>query len=452
MDDDKLIPVLLWNLSKSIRIKVNEHRDKGALLRTQTLYIKTQVERFEYKEGGSSYQTKQANVEKDEWHWRDQLNFVENVIKQLPQYLDCVKEISNRYKLTEQESEYRLSRFVQAIAHESIEQPDDEFVIDKVTTFVSDLDEGPTDWKISVDLHGVWLKEEKYELADGILLRRPNPNDLEVERPFDSIAFHYSFTPFSIPSSILELTIRCKSPNEAQSEVEVILDVLRLFRLGSVDYYQYRISPKSILRFGGTFTRNSLTNGPYQYAFQLADIAPFNLFIGKIKPLLPRDPGFADPAAEIDPLIVSFQRYKEALLALVAIESRITSAITCLESLYLKAEERMELAHRLGQRVAALLRLVGFRPLEVYTCVNQAYDIRSTYIHGSRVDKERQQSAQKLCEKVMEYARQSLLIFLQLKKRVDKDDLISKLDHSLLDEKAFQKTKELISTDILIPN
>jgi hypothetical protein len=171
---------------------------------------------------------------------------------------------------------------------------------------------------------------------------------------------------------------------------------------------------------------------------------PFSSLLNKMKRLLPIP--FETPA---DSLSIAFQRYKDALLQPVTTESQITSLITCLEALYLKADERMELTHRLGQRVSALLRFHGFTPLEVYNDVRQAYDIRSTFIHGSQIEKEKQQSAQELCKEIMEYARVSLLIFFQLKD-AEKDKVINRLDNSLLDENALQKVKGLARKDIMI--
>ena len=80
---------------------------------------------------------------------------------------------------------------------------------------------------------------------------------------------------------------------------------------------------------------------------------------------------------------LTLKRYRDALLQPVTIEARITSAITCLESLFL--EEDVELSHRLSQRVAALLRIYNLSPIAVYKNVKDAYAIRSKYIHGAEI-------------------------------------------------------------------
>lgn len=444
----KTLSALLWDLSKSIIAKVKEYQTEGALIQTRTLYVKPKIEGFEYEEGLISHGVSWTHVEKEEWHWKDQYDFIHKVVEQIPEHSDCIAEISKKYKIPNRQAEYWLSRFVQILADKAVDPLSDEFIVDQVTTFIRDLDKSPRDWRIKVWLDGIWLEEEQYELAGEMVLRRPNPADFEIERRFDMSPVHDPFPFRGTPSSVLEFSFRAKESHEVRAEIGRILDVLGLFRLGSISAPRIEMLPRSIIS-GGTFTiSSSPVATPYKYALRSADIGPLTSLIKKIKPMLPSP--FDTPTDGIDPLGIAFQRYKDALYQRGTIESRITSAITCLESLYLKARERMELSHRLSQRISALLRLFEFIPLKVYKDVSRAYDIRSTFIHGSQVEEKQQQSAPKLCETVLEYARVSLLVFFQLKGTVEKEELINKLDNSLLEEKALQKTKELISKDIII--
>lgn len=447
---DKALSALLWRLSKKVTEKVKEYRTKGELIQTRTLYVKPKVDNFVFKEGSSSYTTSFTYVQKKEWHWKDQHDFIQKVIKQFPTYSDCVAEISKRSKVPNKQAEFWLSSFVQILVNKAVDPLTDEFLVDQVTTFISDLNNSPIDWEIKIWLDGIWLEEAQYKLGSEIILRQPNPSDLEVERPFNILPDYHYFSSPQIGSSFLEFVFRCKSDREVQIETELILDVLRLFRLGSVVKLACEIFPKSFLHMHTTYNPGRHYATPFKYAFRSADVDILESLVKKIKPILPHDPALTESIASVHSISIAFQRYKDALLQHVAIESRITSAITCLEALYLKAEERAELVHRLGQRASALLRLVGFVPLEVYNNISQAYDIRSTYIHGSQIDKGRQQSANKLCKTILEYARVSLLVFFQLKETMEKENFINKLDNSLLDEKAEQKTKELICEDIII--
>jgi hypothetical protein len=442
----KTLSALLWDLSKNIIAKVKEYQTEGGLTQIRTLYVKPKVEDFEYEDGLISHGVSWTHVEKEEWHWKDQYDFIHKVVEHIPEHSDCIAEISKKYKIPKRQAEYWLSRFVQILADKAVDPLSDEFIVDQVTTFIRDLDKSPRDWRIKVWLDGIWLEEEQCELASEMILRRPNPADLEIERPFEMFPYG-TFTFPQMPSSVLEFGFRAKDPNQVRKEIELILDVLRLFRLGSINASRTEMFPQSIVNSAAT-----LGSAPvaihYQYAFQSADVGPLMSLIKKIKPILPSS--FDTPIDGVDPLGIAFQRYKDALHQRGTIESRITSAITCLESLYLKARERMELSHRLSQRVSALLRFFEFIPLKVYNDVSRAYEIRSTFIHGSQIEKRQQKSAPALCETILEYARVSLLVFFQLKDTAGKEELINKLDNSLLEEKALQKTKELIGKDIII--
>lgn len=125
-------------------------------------------------------------------------------------------------------------------------------------------------------------------------------------------------------------------------------------------------------------------------------------------------------------------------------ESRITSAITCLEALYLKSKERDALTHRLSQRAALVLGLLEVNPIKAYHTLASAYNIRSTYIHGSEVDKDQHKTLGKLAERTLDYARRSLLIALMTRESIDKDGLITLIDTSLLDTQSYVKLKTIV--------
>lgn len=445
----KPLSTLLWELSRKTIQKVEEYRAKGALVQTKTLYVKRKVDKFDYDKGTSSHRSSFEYVEKEEWHWTDQFEFIEKVVKEFTEYLDCVKEISKRCDVIENQAEFWLSRFIQILSREAVEGISDESLVDHVTTFIGDIDKAPVEWNLKVWLEGIWPEDKKYELETGVILRQPNASDLEVENPFELFpAFYSPLTLPQISSSVMEFTFRCKESIEVQREIELLLDVLRLFRLGSVSAVRTEMQPKSFINPGGVSGPNLPRGTPYRYKFTLGDVEKLTLLIRRVKPLLPQP--FDASSTDLDPLTIAFQRYKDALLQHGTIEGRITSVITCLEALYLKSEERAELSHRLAQRVSALLRHFNFKSLEVFNKISEAYEIRSSFIHGSHVEKEKQQSAGKLWESIMEYARVSLLTFFQLKDTLEKERIINKLDNSLLDQNALQKTKEDLSKDILI--
>jgi hypothetical protein len=355
----------LWPLSKSIVEKVNEYKESGEAIKTKRLYIKPKVDNFDYKEGNISYGTSFNYIEKEEWHWKDQFDFIERDIKQLSNYKEIVSEISRKYKVNEPQADFWLSRFVQILIHRILEGVTDEILVDHITTFIGDLEKSPVEWKLKIWIDGVWLEKNGYDIYEGLKIRRPIPSDLEAENPFDLVPMVPAPGFRETSAAILELTCRSREKKEMYDEVDIILNCLRLFRFGSVFSVKTEMHPKSFLTFGSTSTPNLRFSPTYKYCISEQDIPKLKDLIERIKTLLPKRSSQV-VSGEIDPIVISLQRYNDALLKPESIGSRITSAITCFEALYLKAKERMELSHRLSQRASALLRLFDFTPLEVY--------------------------------------------------------------------------------------
>ena len=440
----------LWLLSKSIADEVNGYKKSEKIVIIKKLYVKPKIEKFEYKEGAISYRTSFNYIEKEEWDQKDQLNFLDNVIKQLPDYFEIISEISKKYEVSEPQADSWLSKFVQNLIQKVREGITDEILIDYITTFIADLEKSSVVWKLKIWIDGVWLEDAEYQINEWLKIRRPVPLDLEIERPFDMLHFPTITPGFrEVSPAILELIYRTRSPNKVQNEIKKILSCLRLFKVGSVFSIKYEMHPKSFLQIHGTLGSSQRFAPTYKYPISKQDIPKLRDFIGKIKSLLPKETLRVE-MGKIDPIVIALLRYNDALLKPESIESRITSAITCFEALYLKAKERMEPSHRLSQRASALLRVFEFRPLEVYNVLIQAYDIRSTFIHGSQIESEERKNAAKIAEKILQYARVSLLIFFQLKHLVDKEELISKIDNSLLEERAYSKLKEFLNENCTI--
>ena len=137
---------------------------------------------------------------------------------------------------------------------------------------------------------------------------------------------------------------------------------------------------------------------------------------------------------------IAYQRYIDALFNGDA-DNRITISITCLEALLLKGAERTELSHKLAQRVAMILKLCGISaPIKVYKEVKQAYDVRSTYIHGSFLTENQRRDIKSLEYSILNYARIVLSIYIQIwEKFNNKDDFVMKIDNAMLDDTAKQR-------------
>jgi len=434
----------LWLLSKEIIETAKEAKEAGQIVKTKTMYVQQRCTHLGYVEGSISYQLSTSFVEKEEWHWKSRYEFLEKVVKKLSRYGELAAEISGRYHVSGSQADFWLSRFAQALSAAALNGIGEEALADYVTTFVKDLEKAPVEWKLTIWVQGVWLADEEFVVHEGLRLRRPGPTDLDSDQPFEALPMGQMSENRELTSAAMELIQVVRDQKEFQDEIAFILTALRLFRLGGVGSIRTEMHAKSFLAFGGTIWSGGLPGATYTYGLKREDISGVKELIERLRasPIA----GFVVTAPqEVNPLWIALRRYNDALLKPESIEGQITLAITCLEALFLKAQERMELSHRLGQRVSIVLSNFGHHPIEVYNDIDRAYEIRSAYIHGSQVNTEQLKGAGELAPRILDYARKSLLIFLQMQPTIDKEALISKMDNALLDPNALAKVGKLLS-------
>lgn len=419
----------------------------GSMTREPVTYVKTTIDRFDYKMSGPSSASSFQTVEREELPLNAAHDIYQHRVKALPEHQKCLDALTQHYG--EQRSTFALQQFVAMAIGRSLSSQDFSPSVDDVCALIADLENTPIDWHAIVWLDGIWLDCEEIRLSRGEILRRPKSHDLEEERRADFAMIGMpsgGLTGSSIPSAILEFTSHAATPFQVQKRLDKMLDALRLFRLGAVRYTTYTVRGHTFLRMSGVVIGSGLISGPDKYQLTSSESSLLVPFLERIEQQIPEDPSSGAP---IDPVAVALQRYREALMATGPVEGRIALAMSCMEALFLKAEERSELTHRLSQRAAALLANAGVHPLKSYRELARAYGIRSTFIHGSALKSEEYASADELRRTVLDYARMSLVIFLQTEDASAKDAFLSRIDNSMLDDAARQKlTSQLASTAI----
>jgi hypothetical protein len=154
---------------------------------------------------------------------------------------------------------------------------------------------------------------------------------------------------------------------------------------------------------------------------------------------------------EIDHKILAYNRYSDALFQNGVLEKRIADAIMGLEALYLKPDgEMQELAYRLRIRISKLLGTLGYDPYEVKERINDAYGIRSTFLHGGHLDEKKTKKLEAkykdtkiLLYSILDYLRISIIMMILLPKK--KVELIDLIDDSLIDSKKEEKLSSITS-------
>jgi hypothetical protein len=318
--------------------------------------------------------------------------------------------------------------------------------IDFITLFVIDLEGGTIRVKIKLYLSGIWLDDEEYELDRAVKIRRITVSDIlsaSGDRPIIDKFDHDV-------GAILEIKAKVKDDENFHiqlfNEIRFYKYMFGLYKTGSVDTITYELFPESIIAEIDVFHWNRETVAPFIYNVGCNDIENIKIILPKWRNCI-----FPIIIDKRSPIGDSITRYFDATNSIGVIEYRIAYLVMSLEAMFLKGAERSELSHRLSQRIAILLQIFDYIPLEVYNNLNNAYDIRSTYVHGSSIPDNERDKAKKLALKLFDYTRMSLLIFIQMSKIIDKEALISKIDNALLDQSAFTKLKEMVKANCAIP-
>ena len=443
------LPKMLELLSQSVVNKTPDYLRHGQLFSVNELYLRTSVEQFQITYGHMGLGQSTQLVPKQKWRWKHEPDFLNQVKMEVAQYDECVNQICNLYKFDKGTTEFYLLQFIKYLAEQHLNDADKLSLVDAVTMFIRDLDQSPITWNLKAKLQGIGLETDSIHLEDGVILRRAIASDYEADVPFHEVTMGFQDYSSKSFSTVLEITMQADNEELARNTLNVFIDVLRLLKLGSVSsVYNSLQAPHSILRLHNTALAATKHIGTYKYKIEIDEVEKVREFIKALNPILFKITANQEQQTSAS---IAFQRYIDAVLNDGLPESRITSAITCLEALLLKSSERMELTHRLSQRVAALLSPLNLPPLKVYKSTSRAYDIRSTFIHGSPIQDEHRKNLNDLCEEILEYARLTVVIFLQvIKNQEDKDSFINKLDNSLFEEKPRTTIKEMLAS-IVVP-
>jgi hypothetical protein len=326
-----------------------------------------------------------------------------------------------------------------------------EFINETVYKISLELIGAPSDLFCSLWLYGITLEEDKLELIDGIVARRPTCIDIDnLELNDRIISINISSPELYKESVILDYTIHDWTFDQNHNLFKVLCTLFRLYKVCSVDLIRYQYKSKGIMSPGSPYLSPNTNSIPSIYhnisnnarmclSFLRADIEHFKRLYDRLFPII----AFKELPLELK---IAIERYDMAVLNNNSPENRITFVVNSLEALFLY--EKDELVHRFSQRISQFLKLINKTnfPLETYTIIKDAYSIRSRYIHGV-INKNQ---GYEIYTKVLDYCRICILAYYQFFEIVTKNDLIKALDNSLLDDEEYNKLKNLLSNNVTI--
>lgn len=447
MSNEQLLNTLKL-LASAIKKQVNQGISNRAIEPQDEVYFRWKVEKFQYTDKGvtdysarGEYFTKQS--------WLRSIIKLEETIKQRTEYTSALGCLVNVFGKSNRLSD-NLDYFITTLIHQCLENPtiEEANVNSLIATFLKDLHEEPVKYGADVELQGIVLRPESLELSYGITLRQTKVEDLEREVAVHSFVLGRGFLPH--PSAIMRIEFLGRRANEVQKRFRKAIAILRLFKVGSVEYISSRMFSESIIDrlASGTLTSGKAGTALETYLVTEEDIQKLKRFWQIMNDSLPESFFWTDATA-VDYLTIAYNRYSDALLENGLLERRIANAVMGLEALVLSGETQ-ELSYRLGIRISKLLSLLGQDPHEVKKTINDAYKVRSLFAHGSQLsykEKKRLESTyhdqKNLLLSVLDYLR--TLIIVMMLSRKGKDEFIDLVDDSLVDKKREEQLNNIIS-------
>ncbi|MCL4344353.1 MAG: hypothetical protein JRN26_04315 [Nitrososphaerota archaeon] len=375
-----------------------------------------------------------------------------STVKQFEKYTIVRKQISAYNGVNESQSDLWLGQFVVKVIY-AVLQDDSEWPkhVQKLQdVFLNDLEDAPLEWHIKVYLSGIVMRVPELNLNDNVKIRRATAEDFEELSKKDLPLFIYAtYKNFLLNdfSTILEVNTTGTSKEvrpPAFPEVNKLISTLQLFRKGSVRTVYTTFDANTITRiFGSGYAYSTHQFFPSRYAYQLSeeDGEKLRAFITKIKDRISLD--LYGQILASDFIGIALARYQDSILRIESFSNRISYAVMGLEALFLGGGENGEFSYRLAQRVSKLVSTItGENALEIFNNMNKAYEIRSSFVHGSVSSKNGPEEG-RIFEKVSEYLRESIIAFFMLE-RVTKKDIIHSLGESLLDKDKEKELRQII--------
>jgi hypothetical protein len=333
---EKVLQDLLQEIENVIAYLKKEEK----IVKNKKFLLCPKIIDFKYKDGG--YISFSVQFESSEKEILSDIDLIE--IRRLPSYTKSYKLISEAYEVDEFEAKKYLDEFIKYVITKLLNEALKNNELDRlIGFFLNDLESSPTTWDGEVGLYGLWLKDEKIEIGEGLKLRRPQPGDL-ISGPFKIkmlkckllkkqpiIKDYLEMNAVeSVPPAILELTQKSSQPTF--NEIEKLIVALRLYKLGSISCKRAVFKPRSVLYRNYIVSFEYPAPTVYSYSISLEESKLLKTFLEKMKSLFPIVEKNIKATNEIS---ISLQRYTNALFESDS-TTRLTYAIMGLESIFLR--------------------------------------------------------------------------------------------------------------------
>jgi len=378
--------------------------------------------------------------EKPDWYRAADAIF--DLVKSTPEYRQFEAAIVGRVKTNDEATREAKAAVKSVIGARLNGAP---YTAEQVCAILAaDLSDSPLNTRCEIEVFGLDLFAQEIEIKlDGGLLRFRQMAKADFERETS----RWEFEPetrslLTSPTARLEIQIAARVPLDLQREAARTLVLLRLYRVGAIEFGKQNFSSQTLTHqfWGGTSSSIGLiSHHPDRFTLKEADAGLLARYWTAMCQLLPKALRPYEDQPEESFLKIAYDRYCDSLFHKGQTQGAIAFAVMALEALLLGKEEKIDLKYRLAIRAGKILSKTGYAGPKTSDLVRAAYDIRSVYVHGGQLSKKDEEKFKKrlgldldACRtRVLNYVRVTILICIFSK--LGKDEMLKILDASLLD-------------------
>ncbi|MGE0175301.1 MAG: hypothetical protein AB7T49_21135 [Oligoflexales bacterium] len=446
-------------LTDSLENSITNAQQNGEIQQHEETYYRNAVKGDPDTPVGTSWQSQNLYITRLEWPSQS-IHFILDKIKKTDNYQKTlnigVTWVGNDHSGGCNFQTY-LDQFLMALISKRLSegQLSSEYIAQKIVIFMKEVQGQPINYTAIVELDGLKVDVPRIALTIdemGVLLRPVLNKDLERECRLDALPFQIK-DPLQTPMAILEIQKTVSWPNQIQVETDKIQTLLSLYCVVSLRDLCTRFESDSFspisrgVLHSGVMKKSSLHKG----TLQENDIEPLKRFVDLFYSKLPQNIYDASPLKKDDFLAIAHQRYCDALLEGGIIEKRIATIVMGLESLLLF--ESQEVSYRFRKRGAKILGLLIDSPsTEIQTVLKEAYNIRSTFVHGEHLSSKSKEkiisklpaleSLEDMEKQLLDYLRKLLVVYIGTNKA--KQELMALVDDALIEDSKSLELSEFM--------
>lgn len=411
--------VSLKDYVTQISLKFDEYVIKeGKKPRTYTIR-KIIVTNFDFRIDGSRISETSEFIKRESWS-EVISEFNRLHLSELDIYKELVNEIATNYSenLKQIFHDKNIEGFVRGILgtfsykilHFKTNKKFTTKIINKcIEILKSELELKPSFYRNITQLAGLFTDLDEIKINEEVMIRKVKKEDFETEVYYDAPV--RDTTPFNNLLSILTFEKAFKDDLQKSVYLGCILNVMRLFKIGSIYAIKSITDKETMLALWGSSHSSTIKSytSHWKYAITEENMKNFSKFVDDFSSIIFNQYN----ESSFRYLRLALERYEWALIEMQDIDRRLLHAVMGFEALFSKEKESSVTKHRYGLRIAKMLSFLDkHKPNRIKDDFINAYGLRNDVVHGNLCDTKWLEEANEIFPRILDYLRLSIIIFL----------------------------------------